>query len=100
MKNRENEVNYIKTTSSKVKALLGISSDKKINREIEKIYDLLHSSPTKKSNSVHAVEKQIDEKILQLQTVIKMDSILEIRKNIKELLMFVEERNRIIRLEQ
>lgn len=40
----EDEVAYVKDVSSRIKQLIGKASDKKANKEIEKAYDLLHSS--------------------------------------------------------
>ena len=55
----EDEVAYIKNAASRVKMLIGKASDKKDNKEIERVYDLLHSSPSRSIAIVKSLEEQI-----------------------------------------
>ena len=41
----EKELNYIREGSSKLRALLDIGLDKDIYKQVEYLYDLIHSSP-------------------------------------------------------
>lgn len=47
----EDEVAYIKEFL-RVKMLVGKSTDRNANKEMERVYDLLHSSPSKSSMTV------------------------------------------------
>ena len=74
----EEEVAYIKDAASKVKLLIGKSKDKKANKEIEKTYDLLHSSPTKSMDSVKRIEMSIIDKIASLKSAVDADKEADI----------------------
>lgn len=97
---REEEVSYIKTAVSRVKALIGKLDNKKANKEVEKVYDLLHSSPTRTISSAHSLEMEIKNKISELEgAVAAKDNDVVITLS-GELLQTIEERNRKIRLSQ
>ena len=95
---QEAEVTYIKTASSRVKLLLDKASDKKANREIEKAYDLLHSSPSHSTSTVTALEKQINNKIGDLEDAVEADNTAAIIAAAGEIVTMTEERNRKLRL--
>lgn len=95
----EAEITYIKTQSSRINALIAQLEDKHIQKELEKTYDLLHSSPSKTNSSVHSIEQQIKEEISALEEAVcafDKDEILRLTKSIRSL---ENERNRISRLE-
>lgn len=97
---REEEVSYIKTAATRVKALIGKIDNKKANKEVEKVYDLLHSSPTRTIYSVHSLEVEIRNKISILESVVASkdnDAVITLSG---ELLKTIEERNSRIRLSQ
>lgn len=94
----ENEVGYIKTTASRVKALIGSSSDKKANKEIEKLYDLIHSSPTKSHSNVKSLEIQALNKISDLEQAVDINDINLIIAISREIADLYEQRNRKLRL--
>lgn len=94
----EDEVAYIKTAASRVKALVGKVKDKKANKEIEKAYDLLHSSPTKSTSTVRHLESSVMNQISDLEDAVqsgKTDLIISIAG---EIISTMEERNRKLRL--
>lgn len=97
---REEEVSYIKTAASRVKALIGKLDNKKANKEVEKVYDLLHSSPTKTISSAHSLEMEIKNKISELEGVVAAKDNDAVITLAGELLQTIEERNRKIRLSQ
>lgn len=97
---REEEVSYIKTAASSVKSLMGKLDNKKANKEIEKVYDLLHSSPTKTISSAHSLELEIKNKISELEGVVAAKDNDAVITLTGELLQTIEERNRKIRLSQ
>lgn len=93
----EEEIIFIKESSSRIKLLLGKLSDKKVNKELEKLYDLLHSSPAKSINSVKNIEIDVSNRIDELEVLIRMkdaENAIDICKNIISL---VEERNSILK---
>lgn len=97
---KEVEVAYIKNAASRVKALMGKISDKKADKAIEKAYDLLHSSPTKSSATVHAIETQIINKVSQLEEAVSSSNVASVVTLSGEIISLVEERNRKLRLAQ
>ncbi len=95
---REAEVAYIKTASSRVKLLLDKTNDKKANKEIEKAYDFLHSSPTRSVSTVKALEAEILDKVSDLERAVNVNSIEKIFVFTGEIIALTEERNRQIML--
>ena len=94
----EDEVAYIKDASSRIKQLIGKASDKKANKEIEKAYDLLHSSPSHSVATIKLLEQQIKDKIDELENVIYSNDTAAIITILGEITNLTEERNQKIRL--
>lgn len=95
---REEEVSYIKTAASRVKVLMRKLDNKKANKEIEKAYDLLHSSPSKSISTVKALESEILSKVTDLEDAVKSGSVPNAITFAGEIINLTEERNRKIRL--
>ena len=96
----EEEVAYIKTASSRVKALIGKANDKKANKEIEKAYDALHSSPSKTVATVRSIESNVMNKVAELEGAVSDQDTATIITTAGEIVALMEERNRKIRLSQ
>lgn len=96
----EEEVAYIKTASSRVKALIGKAKDKKANKEIEKAYDTLHSSPSKTVTTVRSIESNVMNKVAELEGAVSDQDTATIITIAGEIIALMEERNRKIRLSQ
>lgn len=94
----EDEVAYIKTATSRVKALVGKATDRKANKEIEKAYDLLHSSPTKSTSTVRYLESSIISQISDLEDAVQSGETDLIIATAGEIISTMEERNRKLRL--
>ena len=94
----EDEVQYIKSATSSIKALIGRGGSKKADKEIEKAYDLLHSSPTKSSGLVKNLEMQIVDKISELESAVSAHNEAQIITCASEIIALGEERNRKLRL--
>ena len=92
----EDEVAYIKRVSSRVKMLVGKSTDRNANKEVERVYDLLHSSPSKSSITVKNEEAEIADKIANLEGAVASNSTSDIIAISNEIVSLVEERNRIM----
>lgn len=93
----EAEVIYIKSAASKVKLLIGKISDKKTNKEIEKVYDALHGSPTKSNYSVKEIEVSIMDKIGELENAVASQNTQKVQLLAGSLLSLVQERNQKLR---
>lgn len=94
----ESEISYIKDAASRIKILLDKSSDKKANKEIEKAYDLIHSSPSKSHRSVEILEMEIKNIISELENAVTNDNVDEILQLTKKIISTTEERNRRLKL--
>lgn len=92
------EIAYIKDLSSKIKILIGKSKYKTVNKQLEKLYDLLHSSPTNSNNDVNLLELEIENKINCLEMALGVKSDEEIINIISEIIHCLEERNRQLKL--
>lgn len=68
---RERETAYLKEASSRVKFLLGKLPDKKADKEIEKLYDLLHSSPSRSTKAVESLEADIMSRLVDLEKAVQ-----------------------------
>lgn len=96
----EEEVAYIKTASSRVKALMGKANDKKANKEIEKAYDTLHSSPSRTISTVRSIESNVMNKVAELEGAVSEQDAATIITTAGEIVALMAERNRKIRLSQ
>ena len=94
----EDEVAFIKTAASRVKALVGKAKDKKANKEIERVYDLIHSSPTKSTSEVHRLESSVMNQIADLEDAVQSGEADSIIAAAGEIVSTMEERNRKLRL--
>lgn len=96
----EEEVAYIKIASSRVKALMGKANDKKANKEIEKAYDTLHSSPSRTISTVRSIESNVMNKVAELEGAVSEQDAATIITTAGEIVALMAERNRKIRLSQ
>lgn len=94
----EDEVAYIKESSTRVKALIGKVKDKKVDKKIEKLYDLLHSSPTKSTSSVRHLEDAVVSQISDLEDAVQSGETDLIISISDEIASTIEERNRKLRI--
>lgn len=99
LQRQEEEVAYLKNAASKVKLLMDKASDRKANREVEKVYDMLHSSPSRSTESAKAVERQISNAINLLADAVEADDAAEIISVAGEILAKIEDRNRKVTME-
>ncbi|MCD7775713.1 MAG: hypothetical protein LUG85_02895 [Clostridiales bacterium] len=87
------EADYIKSSAVRVKLLIGETGDKEAERMIERVYDMLRSSPTKSSQEVQPIEFEIKEKIFELEDSVADNSKERILTVSKEILRLLRERN-------
>ncbi len=94
LEKKEQETAYVKIAATKVKALMDKSDNKKANREIERAYDVLNSSPAKTHPSVSSVESSMLNKVSELE-----DAVYDENDNLtvtiaRELVKLAEDRNK------
>ena len=94
----EDEVAYIKDAASRIKLLMGKASDKKANKAIEKAYDLLHSSPSRSVNAVKSLEKEIKNKVADLENAVTTNETAAVITIAGEIVAKTEERNRKLKM--
>ena len=94
----EDEVAYIKNAASRVKILTGKANDKKANKEIERAYDLLHSSPSRSAATVKLLEEEIKNKVTDLEDAVAANETAAIITIAGEIVAKTEERNRKLKM--
>lgn len=94
---QEQEVAYIKESASRVKSLIETAEGKKAKKEIEKIYDLLHSSPTKSNPYAYSIENQIVDRISELEYAVSINDENSICSLCNDITSLTNERNRRLR---
>lgn len=94
----EVEVAYIKDAASRIKLLVGKSSDKEANKKIEEVYDLIHSSPSKSHRSVEVLEMEVKNMISELENAVVSDSVGDMLQLTKKIISTTEERNRRLKM--
>lgn len=97
-KRRILEVSFIKTASSKAKILMDSVSDTKMKNRIEKVYDLIHSSPSKSYASVKELENSVMMLLNELNIALDENNYDESNRIIRKIQFNMEERNRIVML--
>lgn len=90
------EAHYIKEAASKIKLLVGKSSDKDTNKKLEKAYDLMHSSPAQSISSVKELETKILDTVAEIEATVKGDDFDIVSEKIEALTNLIEERNRVL----
>lgn len=88
------EVSFVKTASSRIKALCDTMNDASANKEIEKAFDVLHSSPTKSTAAVKALEAQIVMQIGDLEHAASVQNAEAASAAARNIVSLVQERNR------
>lgn len=90
----EIELRYIKDSSAKLMGIMDSMSDKQLCKKVEKLYDLLHSSPTKSNNSVRDYELKVLDLIDVLEGNISRNDIAAAETTISKIERNASERNR------
>lgn len=92
------EVFYIRNHASKVKMLMGRHIGGQLDRELEKVYDELYTSPTRSCPGAAHVEANIAVKVNELEKAMRMEEVQQAENIMYELLGLIAERNRIIKI--
>ncbi len=97
LEREETENDFIKTSASRVKLLMGKLGEKGCDKALERLYDLIHSSPSRSISSVKQLEQQCKDLISQLETAVnnkEKESVVDIAGRVEELF---KERNQILK---
>ena len=94
----EKELFFVKGASSTLSSVMNKLSDSLLKKKIEKVYDLIHSSPVKSSPAVFEIEHKIINSIFVLEENIQNGSHQNIELVISEIYKLTEERNRQLKL--
>lgn len=97
-KRRSAEISFIKTASSKAQLLMNRTNDASLKRAIEKLYDLLHSSPSKSYPNVKELESSVLIMLNELEYVLSQNQTDEAISLVRRIQFTVEERNRLVAL--
>lgn len=98
LEREERENAFIKTSASKVKLLMGKVGEKDCEKALERLYDLIHASPSRSSASVKDTEQQCAELISQLEAAVngkEKENTVEIAGRLEELF---KERNQTLKM--
>ncbi|GHT67531.1 hypothetical protein AGMMS50239_30890 [Bacteroidia bacterium] len=90
---REAELLYVKESSAILQSVLSRTTDKTAAKKVERLYDLIHSSPVKSTDNVCSLEQQIINEI-ELLNNIGQNEIEKIIATAEKLYQLAEERNR------
>ena len=94
----ESEVFFIKDAASRVKVLADRVSDPTLKKELEKAYDLLHSSPAKSHPAVKELESDILNTIRLLENSAAYSNEANVPTLTQRVISSTEERNRRLKL--
>ena len=92
------EVNYLKETCMILHEIMEQVGDKSARKKVEKLYDLMQSSPAKSRRDVQELEFQIIESLEQLNEKAAAINSEEVERQIEKIQRLARERNRRLRL--
>ena len=95
---RESELQYVKESSSKLQSVLRQTTDKTAAKKVERVYDLIHSSPTKSNADVRSLEQQIISETERLESTVSRNETEQIISIADKIYRLAEERNRQLKI--
>ena len=98
LERRETELPYIKESSAKLHAILQQIPDRAVAKKVERIYDLIHSSPSKSNANVHSLEQQVINEIEQLKNLVAQKETEQIISIADKIYQLADERNRQLKI--
>lgn len=90
---QQHEISYIREYSGRLKFLIPLISDVRVAKEVEKCYELLNASPTHTNLQVSAIEKDIANRISQLEEAVEEKNFVEVSEISKQINRCILERN-------
>jgi len=94
----EQELLYVKVISSQLKSIMNQIKDSKTNKQVEQLYDYIHSSPIKSSNTVTGIERNIMFEIDNLFNAVHLNNNISIAESTNKMMQMAMERNRKLNL--
>ena len=94
----ELEVKYLKEAAMILKKIMGMVDDKTANKKVEKVYDLIQSSPAKSNRNVADLEFQIISEIEQLRMIASGGDAEAVGMCADKIYRLAGERNRQLKL--
>ena len=95
---RESELQYIKESSAKLQSVLQQITDKTTAKKVERIYDLIHSSPAKSNTDARSLEQQAISEIDRLESAVSRNDTEQIVSIADKIYRLAEERNRKLKI--
>jgi hypothetical protein len=92
----ETELQYVQS-SAMLQSVLGRISEKTAAKKVERLYDLIHSSPVKSSGNVRSLEEQIIREIKWLNNI-GQNETEQIAATADKIYQLAEERNRKLKI--
>lgn len=96
IKRQDKELLYVKEAATKLSLVIDIVSDKNIRSELEKAYDVIHSSPTRSDKSVEALEKEIMDIIEKVHFDIMNNTYSSVVNDANNILRMANQRNKML----
>ena len=93
VEHKEQELEYMKESSARLQSVIQLITDSEIAQKIERVYDLLHSSPTKSNTDVHLLEQKIISEIKRLEIIVNQNDTKQIATIADKIYRLVDERN-------
>ena len=90
---RQSEITFVKNATLKIKSILENITDRDLKNKIEKVYDVINSSPVKSHNRVFEAENRILHSIGELEKAVSLDDKEKIITIADLLIISVNERN-------
>ena len=94
---RQDQISFIKDASAKIKGLLENIKDKEAKKNVERLYDLLNSSPVKTHPNLMDIESRITTSINGLEHVVATGNKEGIISVANSLLFLINERNNLLK---
>ena len=90
---RQEQIAYVKVATAKMKSLLENINDKDVRKQVEKVYDVINSSPVKSHPSMAQMENDILVAVGELDEVVSCGEKERIGALVKSLVKMAEDRN-------
>lgn len=98
VEHRQKEIAFVHEASSRIERLEDSSSDRTVNKAIERAYDTLNASSVKSSPELAALETEIMVRISDLEEAVSAGKDEDAKRCADEVTRLTEERNRRVRL--
>ena len=95
-KRQTGEVFFIRNQASKLKMLMGKIEDAELNKLLEITSDNMNASPTRSCGAAGSVEASITMKVCEIEMAVNEERPDDAKKSCKELTYLIDERKRII----